>query len=110
MKLQWEKLDSLSYYRVLIFSFLLYASSTQKYLRLGHNLLHAIAVESERVESQFFDWHESITPKLEEFLREPKSLPYPISFGYDDVRSWQTNNESKIFFKLNGWDDLIFEV
>ncbi|GAB4367888.1 MAG: hypothetical protein Kow00121_06590 [Elainellaceae cyanobacterium] len=110
MDLLWEKPNSLCYYRILIFSFLLCAISTQKYLQFGHHLLQAIQVEVERVESQFYDWHESITFKLSEFLREPKSLPYPISFGYEDVRAWQINQAGKIFFKLNGWGDLIFEV
>jgi hypothetical protein len=58
-------------------------------------LIRAIRVETEQVKSQFDAWHESITSKLEEFLRKPKPLPYPISFGYDDVRSWQTNKAGK---------------
>ncbi|BAU13962.1 unknown protein [Leptolyngbya sp. NIES-3755] len=110
MSFLWEKPNSLLYYRILIFSFLLYTTSKQKHLQFGHYLLRAIKVEAERVESQFYDWQASITPKLSEFLREPKSLPYPISFGYEGVRAWQTNREGKIFFKLNGWGDLIFEV
>ncbi|MBD2093427.1 hypothetical protein H6F67_26655 [Microcoleus sp. FACHB-1515] len=110
MSFLWEKPNSLLYYRILIFSFLLYTTSTQKYLQFGHYLLQAIKVEAERVESQFYEWHELITPKLSEFLRKPKSLPYPISFGYEDVRAWQSNRSGKISFKLNGWGDLIFEV
>lgn len=110
MKIQWESLDSLPYYRILISSFLLYIKSTKEYPQLGHYLLQAIKVEAERVENQFYDWHESITAKLSKFLKEPKSLPYPISFGYEDVRAWQVNKAGKIFFKLNGWGDLIFEV
>lgn len=108
MDLQWKKLDGL--YRILLFSFVLHTTSTQKCLQLCHYLIRAITVEAEQVKSQFDDWYESITSKLEEFLRKPKSLPYPISFGYDDVRSWQINDSGKIFFKLNGWKDLIFEV
>lgn len=110
MSFLWEKPNSLLYYRILIFSFLLYTTSTQKYLQFGHYLLQAVKVEAERVESQFYEWYEAITPKLSEFLREPKSLPYPISFGYEDVRAWQVNQAGKLFFKLNGWGDLIFEV
>lgn len=110
MSFLWEKPNSLLYYRILIFSFVIYAQSTQKYLQFGHYLLQAIKVDAERVESQFYEWQESITPKLSEFLREPKSLPYPVSFGYDDLRFWCTNRSGKIFFKLNGWGDLIFEV
>lgn len=106
----WEKPNSLCYYRILTFSFLLYAISTQKYLQFGHYLLRAIKVEVERIESQFYNWHEAIVPKLSEFLRDPKSLPYPVSFGYEDVRAWQINQAGEIFFKLNGWGDLIFEV
>ena len=105
----WEEMSSLFYYRVLIFSFLLCASSKQKYLQLIRNLLGAIAIEFDRVDSQFADWHESVTPKIDAFLRLPKSLPYPIKFGYSDVSFWQSE-EGKIFFKLNGWGDLIFEV
>jgi hypothetical protein len=33
-----------------------------------------------------------------------------MSFGYDDVQAWQVNQKGKIFFKLNGWGDLLFEV
>jgi hypothetical protein len=110
MSFLWEKPNSVLHYRILIFSFLLYTTSTQKYLQFGHHLLRAIKVEAEQDESQFYEWHESMIPKLSEFLREPKSLPYPVSFGYEDVRAWQTNRSGKIFFKLNGWGDLIFEV
>lgn len=108
--LQWSKLGNLHYYRVLIYSFMLYAASEQQYLQLGSYLLQTIKLEAERVEAAFFAWHQSITPRLQAFLREPKSLPYPISFGYDDVQSWQVNQKGKIFFKLNGWGDLLFEV
>ncbi|PSB33726.1 type V CRISPR-associated protein Cas12k [Stenomitos frigidus] len=108
--LQWSKLGDLHYYRVLIYAFMLHAASAQQYLQLGSYLLQTIKLEAERVEAAFFAWHESITPKLHDFLREPKALPYPISFGYDDVRSWQMNQKGKIFFKLNGWGDLLFEV
>jgi hypothetical protein len=110
MELQWGKTESLLYYQILIYSFLLCATSAQKYLQLSHYLTQAIKAEVERVDSQFFNWHESITFKIQDFLRQPKSLPYPISFGCDDVRAWELNAAGKIFFKLNGWAGLIFEV
>lgn len=79
-------------------------------IQLQRYFLHIITIEPERVQADFWCWYESMTRKLHHFLREPKSLPYPIRFGYDDLQSWQVDENGKILFKLNGWGNLIFEV
>lgn len=119
MKLQWRELNNVFHYYVLVFTLFLYASSPaiEIYVQLHSYVLQTISrktedisIETEQFQSIFAEWEESIAPKLAEFLREPKSLPYPMKFGYEDIRSWQVHAKGKMFFKINGWGDLIFEV
>jgi hypothetical protein len=105
-----ERMEWLFHYRVLIWFFLIYTTSAEKSTQLAYCLLHLVKAEIERGEAQFYEWHDSIPDKIAQFLKIPKSLPYPIYFGGSDLRSWHLNAENKICFKLNGLGDYLFEV
>ncbi|NJL20090.1 MAG: hypothetical protein HC895_03455 [Leptolyngbyaceae cyanobacterium SM1_3_5] len=105
-----KRMAWLFHYRVLIWFFLIYTKSLEKSPQLDYCLLHQVRAEVERGEAQFFEWHDSVSAKIDQFLTIPKSLPYPIYFGGDDLRSWHLNKEGKICFKLNGLGDYLFEV
>lgn len=105
-----EKQRQLFCYRVLIWLLVIYANYPQRNSQMLHCLLQQVRTEIESADSQFFDWHESISDKISQFLKIPKSLPYPIYFGGNDIRAWQLNEENRICFKLNGLGDYLFEV
>lgn len=104
----WKNFNDFFYYLILSFSILLSFDSTSKNSKLGFHLIQSLPSKIEQL--VFNSWEDSIQTKLDNFLRDPKSLPYPIGFGYDSVTSWRTNGSGKIFFKLNGLGHLIFEV
>lgn len=97
-------------YRVLSWLLVIYANFSQRSPQMLYCLLQQVKTEIESANSQFFDWHQSIPDKISQFLRIPKSLPYPIYFGGSDIRAWQLNEQNRICFKLNGLGGYLFEV
>jgi len=105
-----EKQRQLFYFDVLVLLLIIHSNFPQRNPQMLYYLLQQVRTNIENSNSQFFDWYESIPDKISQFSRIPKSLPYPIYFGGNDVRGWKLNKENRVCFKLNGLGNYLFEV
>ena len=66
--------------------------------------------EEARIHFEFFDWAEDFAVNRLELVRSPKSLPYPILYGSEDLIRWHRNDKGRICLSFNGLGKYTFEV
>ena len=66
--------------------------------------------EEARIHLEFFAWEEDFAANRLELVRSPKSLPYPILYGAEDLIRWHRNDKGRICLSFNGLGKYTFEV
>lgn len=66
--------------------------------------------EEAKLHSEFLEWEENFPSNRLSLMRSPKSLPYPILYGAEDLNKWFRNEKGRICLSFNGLAEYTFEV